>query len=266
MDVQGDHINVGDVWCFIRSSGRDTKTIPAIWISNGRVKCGTYNPLIPGILKIGIVATEDAAVDTDSTGATVDFSVHGKPPIAETAEYSPDMQQIWIKFDQNIETSNCAKNFPPDQKKHLGDGFTCIASGDTIQITLGNHSKILDAIDVAPDNGIRRAGSLDVELSPMAMPISLALSKHKVMSPRLSLTLPSETCSTTAKQPHVDVKVSPMGNQKLDYKWSIPPIKEARRSQRENLMMWKSARQLERELNSKAKQPPGAKINSTVVN
>lgn len=265
LDVEGEHINVGEVWCFVRTSGRDTHTIPAIWIAEKRVKCSTYIPLVSGIMKVGIVATEDAAA-SESTGKTANFSVHGKSPIAETAEYSPDMHQIWIKFDQNIEmTSSCLSVFSQDIQKWLGNGFSCSAVGDSLVIMLGSNSRILDSIEILPGNGLRRAGSMDIELSPIAKPGILSLSKHRIMSPNLSLTMPPLTCSTIEKQPHVDVKISPMGNQKLNYKWSIPPIQVERKSQRENLMMWKSARQLERELNSKGKKPPGAKINSTIV-
>lgn len=166
----------------------------------------------------------------------------------------------------------------------------CRTSGDTLLVTLGKNFQIVDSVEIAAENGIRRAGTSDLALSPTAMPVVLPLSRRKVcnvaekikiivkliknnefprfaqvLEPRLSLTLPTVICTSKMRKPHLDVKVVPIGNQKLTYEWSVPALKTTARTQRENLMLWRSARNLERALNTNARVQSEFFINSTLV-
>lgn len=90
----------------------------------------------------------------------------------------------------------------------------------------------------------------------------MILLQLQVLAPNLSVTLPSITCSNDSS---LQIRVSPIGSQRLELQWSVPPIKVQPKSQRENLLLWRSARKLEKELNSKNHPETEFKINATQV-
>lgn len=106
--------------------------------------------------------------------------MRAKPPIAETAEYTPDFQRIVVRFDQNIQIANCNETFSPETEKHLGKGFTCAASGDALHVTLGDESELTETITIVSGNNIHRSLIAGNELSPSAAATTLPLSKEKV--------------------------------------------------------------------------------------
>ncbi|KAL0275403.1 UNVERIFIED_CONTAM: hypothetical protein PYX00_003257 [Menopon gallinae] len=245
------------VWCFVREGPGAVTTLPAARKTDKLFKCSEYTPLTPGVVKVGIVANEDTAYRENRTGKVVELFVRAKPPIAETAEYTPDFQQIAVRFDQNIEISDCDGTFTPDTEKYLGKGFACTSSGDVLLVTLGNESEITESITITSKNKIRRSQKANAQLSPNAAATTLLLSKGKMRTPTISLSLPNVVCADKTKQPVINVAVTKLGEQKTSYIWTVPPLKGWKgKNQRENMLMWKNVRAVEAEL-SNSSRPDG---------
>jgi len=80
----------------------------------------------------------------------------------------------------------------------------------------------------------------------------------QVLPPNLSLLVPSVLCHRNE-----ELRVASIGGQKVNYEWSVPPPAVPAGSQRDNLMIWRNVRKLQKSLNHE----PGnvAQIDTTGV-
>lgn len=67
-----------------------------------------------------------------------------------------------------------------------------------------------------------------------------------MLPPNLSLLIPSVLCFKSD-----ELKVASIGNQRLNYIWSMPPPAVRPGTQRENLLLWEKSRHLEKGLNKR---------------
>nr|CAD7258242.1 unnamed protein product [Timema shepardi] len=260
-----------ELYCYMReNSSSVARVIQPVQVMDGEVTCSESTVNRAQVTMFGVAYTEEAAIDREDVGKPGEVTVTADAPKIVTAEFSQDLRQIHVVFDCNVQgPADCSVIFTEDTVHKVGRDANCSFVANYLVVDIGTSPRLaLDtSLTLSDASQVYRAQS-NPALSPRASG-SVTVDTSKIAPPSYHIVAPQFICPTglegtalgragitpvlpTSNVTLPTVRILTTSSEKLKFDWSIffslTDAAPKRRSQRENLLVWRSVRGLQADM------------------
>nr|CAD7412221.1 unnamed protein product [Timema poppensis] len=252
------------------NSSSVARVIQPVKVMDGEVTCSESTVNRAQVTMFGVAYTEEAAIDREDVGKPGEVTVTADAPKIVTAEFSQDLRQIHVVFDCNVQgPADCSVIFTEDTVHKVGRDANCSFVANYLVVDIGTSPRLtLDtSLTLSDASQVYRAQS-NPALSPRASG-SVTVDTSKIAPPSYHIVAPQFVCPTglegtalgragitpvlpTSNVTLPTVRILTTSSEKLKFDWSIffslTDAAPKRRSQRDNLLVWRSVRGLQADM------------------